>query len=75
MTESRVTNADLAEKIDKLTMNIYEYRIASEKRIVHLETCMEITKDDVDNLKKRDYIVGGATGILAVVAGILGIQK
>ena len=75
MTETRVTNADIYKKIDELTDNIHEYRISTEKRIVYLETCLEITKDDVDNLKKRDYIVGGFGGMLAVIAGFIGINK
>ena len=75
MTNSRVTNAQLAVKIDKLTENVHAYKLTQEKRIVYLETCMEITKGDVDTLKKRDYIVGGIGGVLATIAAVVGINK
>ena len=82
MSNSRVTNAEIAKKLDILRDDIGKYRIAQEKRIVYLETCLPMMKkqlegveNDVDNLKKRDYIVGGATGILATIATILGANK
>ena len=82
MTNGRVTNAELYDKIDELHKDIHNYRIAQEKRIVYLETCMpmfekkiDAVAEDIDNLKKRDYIVGGIGGIAATVAAILGITK
>ena len=70
-----VTNTQLAAKLDTLTSDINKYRLAQEKRIVYLETCLPMLKKDVDNLKKRDYIVGGGAGILAVLASIIGVNK
>ena len=75
MSNGRVTNAQLATKIDRLTENVQQYKLAQEARVVYLETVLEIMKDDVDTLKKRDYIVGGVTGILAAIAGIIGLQN
>ena len=82
MSNSRVTNKELYDKIDEIHADISNYRIATEKRIVFLETCYPLVKKeiervdkDVDTLKKRDYIVGGATGVLAAIGTILGIQK
>jgi len=82
MTNGRVTNAELYDKIDELHKDIHNYRIAQEKRIVYLETCMPIfekkmdgIESDVDNLKKRDYIVGGLGGVAATIAAILGLNK
>ena len=82
MTNGRVTNAEIYDKIESLQADISTYRIHQERRIVYLETCLpSVKKDidrvqgDVDTLKKRDYIVGGIGGVLAAVAGILGVQK
>jgi len=82
MTNGRVTNAELYDKIDELHKDIHNYRIAQEKRIVYLETCLPIFEKkmddinrDVDNLKKRDYIVGGLGGVAATIAAILGLNK
>ena len=82
VTNNRVTNKALYDKIDEIHADISKYRIATEKRIVFLETCyplvqkeIERVDKDVDTLKKRDYIVGGLTGVAAVIAGVLGINR
>ena len=72
---NNVSNKDLADKIDELQHSFYEYKIASESRLTYLETCLEINKEDVDNLKKRDYIVIGINTVAATIAGILGVNK
>jgi len=75
MSNSRVTNRELSQKLDELIVNVGECRLANEKRLVYLETCMEITKSDVDKLQKRSNIIDGATGLLAAIGVILGANK
>jgi len=82
MTNGRVTNAELYDKIDELHKDIHNYRLLQEKRVVYLETCLPLfekkidaIESDVDNLKKRDYIVGGLGGVAATIAAILGLNK
>ena len=84
MSNSRVTNRQLADKIDSLKDDISQYRIATEKRITHLETCLPQLKRDldkkankevVDNLKRRDYIIGGINAVGAVIGSIFGINN
>lgn len=79
---SGVTNTQLAVKIDTLNETVHEFKLATEKRVVYLETCLpSVVKDieklegKVDTVQKRGYIVGGFTGALAALGTILGINK
>jgi hypothetical protein len=86
---SGVTNTQLDKKLDKLTLKtetmadvLNAHKLAQEARMTYIETLLTIMKEDIedntkdiDSLKKRDYIVGGVTGLLATIAGILGVNK
>ena len=72
---NNVSNKDLAEKIEELRKDLSKYILASEHRLTYVETCLEVQKDEVDTLKKRDYIVVGINTVAATIAGILGINR
>ena len=82
MTNGRVTNAEIYDKIESLQADISAYRIHQERRIVYLETCLPSVKkqldkleDKVDTVQKRGYILDSMTGVLAAIGTILGVQK
>lgn len=84
-----ITNTQLGKKIDELTAKtenmadvLNAHKLAQEARMTYLETVFTVIREDIkdnaediDSLKKRDYIVGGVTGVLAAIAGIVGINK
>ena len=82
MSNSRVTNAKILDKVEELQADISAYRIHQEKRIVYLETCMEMIvkkaddlDDKVDGLQKKSNLLDGVTGTIAAIGTLIGMAK